>query len=511
MSPISVRRCLVVAAVFALLVMSAIQPAAAQMGGMMGGGMMGGGMGGMGGMGGGMGGMGGMGGGMGGGGMGMGGGGMGGGGMGGGGRGRAGGIVVDARGVVQPLMAKDVGGKLSEKRLAELAGKFLPSDVNSFSKLRKVSLVRLEAACEEYARTQKHVPAEMQYLAGVQRIDYVFIFPDTKDIVIAGPAEGFVADGAGRATGVGTGRPPLRLDDLVIALRSLEAEREIGCSIDPVETNLANLQNYLAANSDPADSATARARFDDMAEVLGKQDVRVFGVPGDSHFAEVLVEADYRMKRLTIGVDKPLVKGMKSHLSMIGPGTNTMQRWWFTPYYNAFRRSDDGLAFSFAGQRVQLLAQEEMVEGGKRSDAAFTQLSTQRYAKLFTSKYPELASASRVFGELQNLFDLSVLAALLQKERAAERVGWNRSLFLDPTRATIVKRNVPKQVQTLVNVKSSGNNLLIGLIAGGVIIQPQQVLQQSPFQGDEGATLRTARTAAVQPEKPAEKHPWWWD
>ena len=38
-----------------------------------------------------------------------------------------------------------------------------------------------------------------------------------------------------------------------------------------------------------------------------------------------LVEADYRMKRIAIGLEMPAVKGMKSHLTLIGARGNTIQ------------------------------------------------------------------------------------------------------------------------------------------------------------------------------------------
>ena len=45
-----------------------------------------------------------------------------------------------------------------------------------------------------------------------------------------------------------------------------------------------------------------------MAEILGMQDVRTFGVPAESHFAQVLVEADYLMKRIAVGLSTGRVR-----------------------------------------------------------------------------------------------------------------------------------------------------------------------------------------------------------
>src|SRR5262249_6271164 len=278
--------------------------------------------------------------------------------------------------VVKPMFQVEKQGRLDQKRRQELAGKSLPGDLNQKSDLRKVSLVQLEAACESFARDRTHVTSEMQYLAGLQRIDYVFVYPEEKDLVIAGPAEGYLIDNFGRALGVTTGRPALRLDDLMVALRSIErGGGTIRCSIDPDESKLASLMTYIKQNNDASTVEVAKARVEKLHAILGLQNVSVSGVPAESHFAEQLVEADIRMKRLAIGVDKAKVKGFKSHLAMVAADGNSMQRWWFTPLYGAFTKTEDSLAFQFSGQRVQLLSQEELAsDAGRRSDAPFTRV-----------------------------------------------------------------------------------------------------------------------------------------
>ena len=50
--------------------------------------------------------------------------------------------------------------------------------------------------------TRATLTDEMRYLAGLQRVRYVFYYPDSKDIVLAGPAEGWVPDLAGRIVGI---------------------------------------------------------------------------------------------------------------------------------------------------------------------------------------------------------------------------------------------------------------------------------------------------------------------
>ena len=74
----------------------------------------------------------------------------------------------------------------------------MKGDLTKPSSLRLVSLVRWEQQIEECLTTGKPIPDEVYFLAGLQRIDQVFVFPDDHDLVIAGPAEGFVPDVVGR-------------------------------------------------------------------------------------------------------------------------------------------------------------------------------------------------------------------------------------------------------------------------------------------------------------------------
>lgn len=419
------------------------------------------------------------------------------------------GIKIDPQGVLSLTVANDGSGLLDKKRREAIAKKFLSQDVNQPSKLRCVSLVELEKQLESTLSKEQPLTAEMFYFAGLQRIDHIFVFPDEQDVVIAGRAEGFTPDAVGRMVGVESGRPTLRLDDFVIAMRTVGKARQVGCSIDPVPQRLADLQKFISQGG-PASVQEVEERFNQMDDILGMQTVRIDGVPPDSHFATMLVEADYRMKRVAIGLETPAVKGMRSHLAMIGPGGNTIQRWWFIPCYDSIARSEDGLAFQINGQRAQLLTQEEVSDAaGNRSNAPTTKVSIQAFAKRFTEKFPQLADKSPVFGELQNLIDWTMVAALLNKEQIAQRIGWKQTLFLDESRLKYPVFEVPKMVPSQVNYKLSGN-VVIGLVCGGVVIHPQQAYDSVSAKARNSADLNAIRSSASTAVR-NESRRWWWD
>jgi hypothetical protein len=482
-------------------------------GGMGGGGMGGGGMGGMGGGGMGGGGMGG--GGMGGGGM----GGMGGGGMGGGGglgsAAGAAGVVIDAQGVLRTRFVSDAG--LSrQRRVAAYAE--LPGDIRKRSTFRKVALSRLEAEVARAAAEGRDVADDVARLAGLTRVQYVFVYPaedgQPGEVVIAGPAEGWITDATGRVVGIESGSPTVLLEDLVAAMRVFEpgepTSATIGCSIDPRQEGLAQLQAFIKSVGRINPKASPEELVMGMSQALGPQDVRVDGVSPTTHFAQVMVEADYRMKLIGIGLERVPARNMKSWVDLnanSGVATNALQRWFFTPDYQCVRATDDDLGIELVGRGVKLVGADEVVlPNGQRMSADRPDRASKTFTETFTRKYPEIAARNPVYGQLRNLIDLSIVAAWMQEHDAYGRAAWGAESLRDESVCTIERLVAPTEVQPAINAIQRGNRLVTP-IGGGVTVQPKMALDPSNILGDEEGTIASARGEKL--DLPAGQ--WWWD
>lgn len=421
------------------------------------------------------------------------------------------GIHIDADGLMTAVLPTDSGAGLDHKRRAALARQQEGGDWTHASSCRKVSLNRLEKAWQETRRQGNPRATELLQIAGLQRIDFLFVLPESGDLVIAGPAEGCVPDATGRMVGVESGRPALNLEDFTVIWQSLSEGRFVGCSIDPDPARLAQLQQFLAVHSGAATINRVEQRFRMMPDILGPQQVNVKGVPADSHVASVLVEADWRMKRISIGLENPRVKGLRSHLEMLSTaGGNSMQRWYFIPLYEELVRSGDGLSYSILGQRAQLVSQEELADmNGNRSAAPTTRMSTKAFAKQFTSRFPDLAAKSPVFAELQNIIDWTLVAALIRRENLGQKIGWTAPVFSDPVQSDYPRGPVPRAVASLVNAKRSGN-IVIGLVGGGVNIGSGHLAESEAWTTERGDRLPDERTATLSASR-SDQHPWWWD
>ncbi len=159
----------------------------------------------------------------------------------------------------------------------------------------------------------------MRLLAGLERIQYVLVYPEQRDIVLAGPADDWRMDEEGRSITVGNGAPVLQLDDLVTILRHMQSREGaiFGCSITPTKERLAATQEFLSKSAQrPLKPGERDKWLRDLREQLGQQRIDVYGLDPRSRAAQVLVEADYRMKLVGIGLE-PAVQGVEDYLSSI--------------------------------------------------------------------------------------------------------------------------------------------------------------------------------------------------
>ncbi|MBC7851997.1 MAG: DUF1598 domain-containing protein, partial [Pirellulaceae bacterium] len=279
------------------------------------------------------------------------------------------GVSIDAEGVLDVKTFSDPGGRLRAERVLAVKAD-MPEDLRKFTKLRKISLRKLEAAIAERLKAGKPLEAELRYLAGLQRVQFAFCYEasgdEPGDVVLAGPAEGWFADPSGRIVGVTTQRPVILLEDLAVALRAFDPGKKdrpfLGCTIDPTQEGLARAMEFQrtvprSVRDSEREEVTLRLAGG-MQEALGMAQIRTFAVSPRTHFAQVLIEADYRMKRIAIGLEPPPVKMMTFLSALDSPREATLQRWWFTPDYDCVRASEDRLAMELVGQGVKLQTED---------------------------------------------------------------------------------------------------------------------------------------------------------
>ncbi len=422
------------------------------------------------------------------------------------------GIDIDADGVLRvsqsdPALAAAQRQAAIQKRGAKGA---------QTSAMRKISLQRLEQSVAKSLSSGSDISMEQMTLAGLTRVEYVIYFPGSKDIVIAGPAEEVIENPDGRPVGLKSGRPSVRLDDLVVALRSFASGQGkadfISCSIDPTPAGLAKMQAYLKQlGGSISPNADVRGIARGMQNSLGMQTVSIHGVPATTRFAQTLVEADYRMKLIGIGLERPAIS-LKSWVARANPNSgsaSSMQRWYFTADYSGVKVSPDSTVLKLEGRGVKLIGEDERVDrsGNRSKSNKAADPASQAFTKEFTEKFEKLADVTPVFFDMRNLFDLSVCAAFIQEQGFCGLAGWDLGSFGDENRFKVEVASAPLHVETAVNAIWRGSRLMTP-IGGGVHISARKLANSELTEQD--SKLSETQSQASAP-KSLSADQWWWD
>lgn len=413
-----------------------------------------------------------------------------------------GGVRIDASGAIERLDLDSLNTLGAQRRDALVQA---DGDLQKASPMRKISLRALEKALADNVQKGTPIPEEMLLLAGLQKIEYVFVYPEQQDIVLAGFGEGWKTNARGDVVGATTGKPVLMLDDLLTALRYAEqaAQGGISCSIDPTPEGLDRLRKHVATLrtiGNPQQTGKG------IEQALGPQAVTVSGLPATSHFAHVLVAADYRMKRLGMNLDPSPVAGFVSYLQLLGGGGRGISaiapRWWLVPNYQPVLVDAEGLAFQIRSSGVKCLTEDTVFAAdGSKAQAGKSSPAAQKWADMMTSKYPQLAEKEPVFAELQNMMDLAVVGALIFKENLAQKAGYSMPLLLNSKELPNETYQAVKHTDSVASLMQKGTNWVISA-SGGVQIDSWKLAGQK----QEEPKLAELRKPLGQDLKT-----WWWD
>ena len=372
-----------------------------------------------------------------------------------------GGVYVDSAAV---LRYREADGAAQLARIRQLPRS--PAERLAF-----VSLPRLFAQARPVIESNQPLPDEARYVGGIVQLRYVLLDPAAKDLLIAGPAEPVDASNPCQPLGKLTGRPVLQFDDLALALRVALTQGKMpafGCSLDPSADALPRSEQAMRQNQNRPREALLSA----IRDAIGPQQVTTFGPVADSRLAAVCLAADYKLKRLSLGLDPSPVPGLGSAIDNSRAAGN---RFWFEASYQPLLISRDGTCYEIRGQRLQLKA------GALQFDERGATPTAQAFAKQFTQKMPALCAAVPLFADLANAADLSLLANLIAADHLATKAAWDTSWLASGHR--VASYPLPKTAETLICVRSGS------VAAGGVNIALDRWVKDEPRQVDDKGAL----------------------
>jgi len=389
-----------------------------------------------------------------------------------------GGIRINTDGVLE-LATEQMASQARDHNL-KLLGE-IDAELQAENGLRAISLKAIEAALKHSSESGEVLPDEIKFMAGIQRLEYLYLDEANHDVILAGPGEAWTVDQAGNVVGTSTGRPVIRLEDFLVALRTANnANRDLGISvsIDPTDEGIRKAQGFLAKLKRQRTGFGPKYAAQ-LEKAFGPQQVSLTGVPTNSRYANVLLAADFQMKRIAMHLEQSPIASLSSVLEIAKQRRDTMNiapRFWLECNYHPLKKSEDGLIWHLSGPGAKALTQEmALLDGGaaKKSHPV-----AEIWAEQMTNGFAELAQSDIVFGELRNILDMSVIAALVEKEQLFNKVELQAPLLTGKQDSVKLPAwQTPKTVPSFCSYTRVNGTPLV-TVSGGIQVDSWEVLSE---------------------------------
>jgi len=234
--------------------------------------------------------------------------------------------------------------------------------------------------------------------------------------------------------------PSLYTEDFIIALRNTWKHYSKfklnsiiytppGCSID---SNPATIQKLQKIGENLNNSNNYKSEIYEKWHLVCKepQTVRVMGVPFNSHFAKIMVDADYDMKKIVDGSSQVFTKNFKSLTELAievskdkfynnqkndkNSPSLSMNRFWFYPGNFIFSKAKKYKLFILKKCQIKLLTEEEYVQkDGKTQGSGRPNDLANKFALSFTQNYDRIAKQYDIFMQLKNLYKFVAISKVI--------------------------------------------------------------------------------------------------
>ncbi len=352
-----------------------------------------------------------------------------------------------------------------QSKESKITGRDLQENISveqeDFTKGRAISLKILQEKVKD-CMEKRNCPENIFQLFGLKKVVGYVIDEKNRDLILIGKIDDSM--------------PSLYLEDFVIALRNtwmVYAElrgntyyySNPGCSIDPdprILTELNGISSHIFNISNPEKVQRNLNQWHSVCQQ--PQQVRVMGIPFDTRFGKVMVEADYYMKRLVDGSVSLDINGFTSLTDMtlditrkeieegkpISVPLSSLNRFWFYPGENSYLE-DKGVIY-IKKSDVKLLNEEEfLTRGGELVGTGRPNPLAERFAQSFSEKYAEIAKRKPIYTELEGLFRFVALARIMKHRNAVSEAGISLDYLLN--QYPVTNTSVSRTLSGISNIK----------------------------------------------------------
>ncbi|NUO01379.1 MAG: DUF1598 domain-containing protein [Saprospiraceae bacterium] len=278
-----------------------------------------------------------------------------------------------------------------------------------------ISLARLM----EKVQNTSPLPDQLDTLFGLSWLEGYVIDSINKDIVLVGKRN--------------PKRSAYHFEDLLVNFQNVfsDSSQAPFCSLDPLPENMKKLQQVLNSRFN-----NHQSQVDAAIAAVGGQQVVVGGVPRNSRHANVMIFADYDMKKLSQGLIK--MPGVRSTLeiSLASPHSqSSMSRFWFhikesknSKVYPNFD-VNKGIVLIKECPVIVLTEKQQADDEGNLSDQTTPDTIAETFAEELSRNFSSLTLENALFCDLENLFRLQACLRAMKIQQALEESAINTVPF----------------------------------------------------------------------------------
>jgi len=283
----------------------------------------------------------------------------------------------------------------------------------------------------ESLSSRSRMNSQVAYLGRINSFEGFVLDAENADIILIGQKSG-----RGHS---------FHVDDLVVNMRNIWSEdAPPSCSLDPGSEDILEIQQLPSEFTSIKTQEQGRELIQRIKEVWGPQLIRIGGVPENSRHAHVMIDADYHMKKASLGLIR--VAGITSYLDkresadkkrllegedIFGRGIS-FNRFWFHAKggFPTFLEAE-GIIWLNACPIILLTEKQSAAVSGELSDVEEEDPVAIAFSREFSDRFEQAVTKVACYADLKNLYILKALLEAMYYLDAPSEAGFDMDFFIN--------------------------------------------------------------------------------
>ncbi len=294
-----------------------------------------------------------------------------------------------------------------------------------------LSMRVLGQKCLEALSSRSRMNSQLAHLGNIKLFEGFVLDAENADILLIGQKSG-----PGHL---------LHVDDLVVNLRNIWSESAPpSCSLDPGPEDILEIQEIPSEFTSIRTQEEGRELIQRIEEVWGPQLIRIGGVPENSRHAHVMIDADYHMKKASLGLVR--VAGIQSYLDkkaladkkrllkgqdIFSQGISFNRFWFHVKKGCPTFLEAEGITWLETCPIILLTEKQSAAVSGELSDVEEDDPVAMAFSREFSDRFEQAVLKVPPYADLKKLYLLKALLEAMYYLDACSNTGCNIDFLMN--------------------------------------------------------------------------------